>query len=342
MAKPARNLPARPQEIDLSGPERAITFLLSIGEERAARIVHHLDESEIRVLAEALENMNAVSTQQIESVFNEFNDSSDYYALALGSGAAVLRRMAAGVLGEEKANDLLVQEIEAPEPLHILNRIEAETLAGLLGKEHPQSLAALLAHADVGKAAAVLEYLTKDLQSDVLRRMASLEAIPHTTIEEAERALREELALVSEAKVAPINGVKRAAELMARLDAETSERLIEEIDGANEELALAIKRAIFTFEDLLRIPNRDLQTLLREVSSEQLRYALKTASPELKEHILSAMSRRAAEMLEDELAGMGPIKLAVVEEAQSAITEIALRLQQEGKIASVGGGEEMV
>lgn len=330
-------------EPELSGPERAITFLLSIGEERAAQIVSHLDEAEIRLLAEALEQMTAVSTNQVERVFHEFHDRSDDFALALGSGAAVLRRMAVGVLGAEKANDLLVREIEAPEPLHILNRIEAETLAGLLGKEHPQCLAALLAHADVTKAAAVLEYLPKDVQSDVLGRMASLEAIPNTTIEEAERALREELALVSEAKVAPIDGVKRAAELVSQLDSDTSDRLIEEIDDNNEELALAIKRAMFTFDDLIRINNRDLQNLLREVSSDQLRYALKTAKVELRDHILGAMSRRAAEMLEDEISGMGPVKLSTVREAQSAITEVALKLAQDGKITvEGGGGEEMV
>lgn len=342
MASPNKIARVR-QESTLSGPERAITFLLSIGEERASTIVSHLDEAEIRILAEALEQMEAVSTTQVEEVFHEFHDRSDDFALALGSGAAVLRRMAVGVLGEAKASDLLVREVEAPEPLHILNRIEAETLAGLLGKEHPQTLAALLAHADVTKAAAVLDYLAKDAQSDVLSRMASLEAIPNTTIEEAERSLREELAMVSEAKVAPIDGVKRAAELVSQLDSETSERLIEEIDDNNEELALAIKRAMFTFADLIRIGNRDMQNLLREVSSDQLRFALKTAKEDLRDHILGAMSRRAAEMLEDELAGMGPVKLSTVREAQSAITEVALKMAQDGKITvEGGGGEEMV
>jgi flagellar motor switch protein FliG len=331
------------RERKLKGPEKAIAFLLSIGEERAAKIVRFLDEGEIRVLAETLESMRSVSNSQIEQVYLDFGESSGDYALALGTGAKTLHRMAVDVLGPEKANDLLMREIEAPEPLHILNRIEAETLAGLLGKEHPQSLAALLAHADVGKAAAVLKYLSKDLQSDVVRRMASLEAIPHTTIEEAERALREELALVSEAKVAPIDGVKRAAELIAKLDSETSERLLEEIDQSNEELCLSIKRAMFTFEDLARVANRDMQTVLREVSSEQLKFAMKTATAELRQHILSAMSKRAAEMLADELAGMGPVKLSTVEEAQSAIVEVALKLQQEGKITVSGGsGEDMV
>ena len=327
----------------LSGPEKAVALLLSIGEEKASKIVQYLDEPEIRILAESLDSMKSVSTTQIEQVFLDFGYASDEFAIALGTGSKALHRMAVGVLGEEKANDLLLRDIEAPEPLHILNRIEAETLAGLLGKEHPQSLAALLAHADVDKASAVLQYLPKDLQSEVIRRMASLETIPHTTIEESERALREELALVSEAKVAKIDGVKRAAELVGKLSSELSERILEEIDEQQEELCLAIKRAMFTFEDLGGLDNRDMQTLLREISSEQLKFCMKTASPELREHILGAMSRRAAEMLRDDLDGMGPVKLSAVEEAQAAIVEIALKLQQDGKITvSTGGGENMV
>jgi len=225
----------------------------------------------------------------------------------------------------------------------VLSRIDPETLASLLGKEHAQSLAALLAHVEVDKAAAVLKHLPAHVQTEVVRRMASLESIPHTTIEEAERALREELALVSEAKVATIDGLKRAADLVSRLDGEIGEKLLDAIDRSNEELALAIKRSMFTFEDLLKIDNRDLQSVLKEVSSEQLRLALKSASPEMREHVLGAMSRRAAEMLMDDLESMGPVKLSIVEEAQSQIVEVALQLQSDGKITIAGaGGEEMV
>src|SRR5690606_11254007 len=223
-------------------------------------------------------------------------------------------------------------EIEAPQPLRVLSRIDPETLASLLGKEHAQSLAALLAHVEVDKAAAVLKYLPAHVQTEVVRRMASLESIPHTTIEEAERVLREELALVSEAKVATIDGLKRAADLVSRLDGEIGEKLLDSIDRTNEGLALAIKRSMFTFEDLLKVDNRDLQAVLKEVSSEQLRLALKSASPEMRDHVLGAMSRRAAEMLLDDLESMGPIKLSMVEDAQGQIVEVALQLQGDGKI----------
>jgi flagellar motor switch protein FliG len=196
---------------------------------------------------------------------------------------------------------------------------------------------------DVDKAASVLKHLPSDVQQEVVQRMASLESIPHTTIEEAERVLREELALVSEAKVATVDGLKRAADLVSRLDPEVGERLLDNIDRDHEELALAIKRSMFTFEDLLKVDNRDLQTVLKEVSTDQLRVALKTASPEMRDHVLGAMSRRAAEMLMDDLESMGPMKLSKVEEAQGEIVEAALKLQSEGKIAIAGaGGEEMV
>lgn len=332
-----------PAERALSGSEKAICLLLTLGEERAATVVRHLTEREIRRITESLEQMSSLSTSQATTVYAEFARATENHAFSLGSGENMMRRIATKVMGREKADDLLARQIESPKPLRLLNRIEPETLAGLLGKEHPQSLAALLAHADVDKSSAVLAYLPQDVQIEVVKRMATLESIPNSTIEEAERALREELALVSEAKVAPIDGVKRAADLVSRLDGALSERLLDEIDETSEELSLAIKRAMFTFEDLMNVDSRDMQTLLREVASEQLKFALKTASPELKEHVLGAMSRRAAEMLLDDLDGMGPVKLSTVEDAQNSVVEVALKLQTEGKITIAGAsGEEMV
>lgn len=330
-------------ERQLTGTEKSVVLLLSLGEDQAASILHYLDESNVRQLSECIEKMSAVSLGQAEAVFAAFDAEHRGNAIALGSGARRMRRIASRVLGQEKAEDLLAKEVEAPQPLRLLNRIDPETLASLLGKEHAQSLAALLAHVDVDKAAAVLGHLPQDVQVDVVRRMANLESIPHTTIQEAERALRDELALVSEAKVANVDGMKRAAELVSRLKGAIGEKLIEAIDEGDEELAVAIKRAMFTFEDLIKVESRDMQTVLKEVSTEQLRAALKTATPELRAHILGAMSRRAAEMLMDDLDSMGPVKLSAVEEAQSAVVEVALALQRDGKITIAGaGGEEMV
>ncbi len=332
-------MPERP----LTGTEKSVVLLLSLGEDQAANILQFLDESNVRQLSECIDKMTSVSLVQAEAVFAAFEGEHAANAIAIGSGARRMRRIASRVLGQEKAEDLLAREIEAPQPLRLLNRIDPETLASLLGKEHAQSLAALLAHVDVDKAAAVLGHLPTDVQVDVVRRMASLESIPHTTIQEAERALRDELALVSEAKVATIDGLKRAAELVSRLKGQIGEKLIEAIDDGDEELAVAIKRAMFTFEDLIKVDSRDMQTVLKEVSTDQLRGALKTATPELRAHILGAMSRRAAEMLMDDLDSMGPVKLSAVEEAQSAVVEIALSLQRDGKITIAGaGGEEMV
>lgn len=331
--------PERP----LTGVEKAVVLLLSLGEDRAADVLGFLDDVNVRQLSDAIDGMTSVSRAQADQVFEEFHIAHRTNAIAISSGARTMRRIASRVLGQEKADDLLAREIEAPQPLRVLNRIDPETLASLLGKEHTQSLAALLAHVDVDKAASVLSHLPSDTQADVVRRMASLESIPHTTIQEAEKALREELALVSEAKVATIDGLKRAADLVSRLEGDIGEKLLDTIDGDNEELALAIKRSMFTFEDLLKVDNRDLQTVLKEVSTDQLRMALKTASTEMRDHVLGAMSRRAAEMLMDDLESLGPVKLSVVEEAQGQVVEVALQLQTDGKITIAGaGGEEMV
>jgi len=327
----------------LNGTERSVVLLLSLGEDHAASVLRYLEESSVRQLSDCIEKMQAISRTQADAAFAAFDHEHRGNAIGLSAGARRMRRIASRVLGQEKAEDLLAREIEAPQPLRLLNRIDPETLASLLAKEHTQSLAALLAHVDVEKAAAVLGHLPQDVQVDVVRRMASLESIPHATIQEAERALRDELALVSEAKVSTVDGLKKAADLVSRLKGQIGEKLISAIDDSDEELAVAIKRAMFTFEDLLKVEARDMQTVLKEISTEQLRGALKTATPELRAHILGAMSRRAAEMLMDDLDSMGPVKLSVVEEAQSAVVEIALGLQRDGKITIAGaGGEELV
>lgn len=330
-------------ERKLTGSEKAVTLLLSLGEDSAAEVLSHLQESKIRALSLCIDEMDSVSRAQADGVYHEFHQIHLNNAIAVTSGARVMRRIASRALGAEKADDLLAREIEAPQPLRVLNRIDPETLANLLGKEHAQSLAALLAHVDMDKAAAVLKHLPPEVQAEVVQRMASLESIPQTTIMEAERALREELALVSEAKVAKIDGLKRAADLVSRLDGEIGERLLDSIDRDSEDLALAIKRSMFTFEDLLKVENRDLQSVLKEVSTDQLRMALKTASQEMRDHVFGAMSRRAAEMLMDDLEAMGPAKLSSVEESQGQIVEVAMQLQSDGKITIAGsGGEEMV
>ena len=327
----------------LSGPEKAVVLLLTMGEEQAGEVLKHLDESHVRAMSECLDRMSPVSQMQLEAVLREFEAEQANHAIAIGPGTRVMRRLAQKVLGQERAEDLLDPSMEPAAPLRLLNRVDPQTLANLLSKEHPQSLAALLAHVEVDHAAEVLANLPQELRVDVVRRMANLEAIPHTTIEEAEQALREELALVSDRNVAPVEGLKSAATLVGRLDDEIGEELLTAIHESDEDLAQAIKRSMFTFEDLLKIDNRDMQTLLKEISTEQLRFALKTATDELRDHVLGAMSRRAAEMLLDDLDGMGPVKLSAVEEAQSAVSEAAMRLQAEGKITIMGaGGEEMV
>ncbi len=332
-----------PVERALSGPEKAVVLLLSLGEERAAKVLEHLDPEHVERMSECIERMGPVSTGQLEVVLREYHARDTHYAITTRPGARLMRRLAHQVLGKERAGALLEGDATPAEPLRMLERIDPQVLANVLAKEHPQSLAALLAHVQPDHAAEVLRHLPEDLQVDVVRRMANLDTIPRATIEEAERLLREELALVAERPTATVEGLKTAATVVARLGEEVGEKLLAAVENDDGELAQAIRRSMFTFDDLLKIDNRDMQTLLKEITTEQLRYALKTATPELRDHVLSAMSRRAAEMLLDDLDGMGPVKLSAVEQAQAAIAEAALRLQAEGKITILGaGGEEMV
>ncbi len=333
----------RTVEPALSGVEKAVVFLLSLGEARAAKVLAHLEPAHVEAMSACLEKMGPVSTTQLEAVIREYDARDRHFALTTRPGARLLRRLAHQVLGQAPKTPMLDADDGPAEPLRLLGRIDPAVLANVLAKEHPQALAALLAHVEPDHAAEVLGHLPEDLQVEVVRRMANLDTIPRATIELAERLLREELALVAERSTAKVEGLKTAATVVGRLGDEVGEKILAAVEDSDGDLAQAIRRSMFTFEDLLKIDNRDMQTLLKEVTTEQLRFALKTATPELRDHVLSAMSRRAAEMLLDDLDGMGPVKLSAVEQAQAAIAEAALRLQSEGKITILGaGGEAMV
>ena len=327
-------------------PKKAVTLLLSLGEENAARVLHFLDERTVRALSDCIDSMESVSREQAEAVYSEFHSIHKNNAIPITSGARVMRRIARKVLGSDKADDLLAREIEAPQPLRVLNRIrpgDAGELAQQGARTEPRRVAGprRRRQGGVGSQAPAQRLV----QQEVVQRMASLEAIPHTTTRGGRAGAARRAGPGERGE-----GWRRSTASSARRRPGVAPRLRGRGAGCSTTSTAttsswrwAIKRSMFTFEDLLKVDNRDLQTVLKEVSTDQLRVALKTASPEMRDHVLGAMSRRAAEMLMDDLESMGPMKLSKVEEAQGEIVEAALKLQTEGKIAIAGaGGEEMV
>jgi len=318
-----------------------VIFLLSLDESLATQLLSQLDEGEIRKAKEILEKLGHVPPDSLKTVHDEFLVALERQSVVVRGGGDHFRRLTTRAFGPERAAKML--QDKKSDTSTALGRIDTITLAGFLGEEHPQTVAAILAHLEPERAAEVLGKLGEDLQRDVAGRMSALDSVPRSVLEEAERVLAAGLTPDREVHITAVDGVRRAAAILNRMSPDSSQALLQRLEEVDADQALAIKRAMFTFEDLCALDRRGMQSLLKEVATEQLVIALKTASDELKDKILSAMSKRAAETLKDDLATMGPVKLADVERAQQEIAEIALRLQSEGKLAiTSAGGEKYV
>jgi flagellar motor switch protein FliG len=281
--------------------------------------------------------MKSVPSNALHDVYAEFlNRSAEAVAIPKGS-AGFIRRITGTALGE-----LETQRMFEEKPQTSIDKVaaaEVDTLAGLLVNEDPQLTAALLSQLSAEKAAAILELLPESVRPVVLSRLGSMKEIPGHLVEEIAGALAAELPDPGSGGSIAVNGVAASAALVRQLSKETCEMLLSDVEAENELLAQEIRQAMYSFEDLRLVDPRSMRELLKAVPGDRLTLAVKTASPELSNHIFSGMSKRAAERVREDLELLGAVRLADVEAAQQEIVEIALRLAAEGTLTLGGGGK---
>ncbi len=318
--------------MELSGPEKAVLMLLSLDEATATPIIAELAEEDVKRLREAAGNMRAVPSDAFDSVYAEFvQQSSEVVAVPKG-GVRYLRRIAAGAFGESRAQQLFVDG--PPTALDRLAMADPVALASVLEREHPQLIAAVMSQLDTERAAELLEQLPEENRPVILERLGTMTDVPPSVLEEIAHALSAELPESSgNEQLLLVNGVARSAALVRKMGRDTGEALLTNLAEGNEELASEIRKAMYSFEDLLVLDARALRSLLEAVPVERLTLALKTASTEMKNHIFSSMSKRAAERIREDLELLGGVRLTEVDAAQSEIVEVALRLESEGAIS---------
>ncbi len=330
---------------DLNGPEKAALFLLAIEEDVAQKIIVHLDGEELRRLATSAEHLSQVAPEAIASAFEEFERKMGEHQLPRGAGA-YLKRLTASSLGDERARKLFEAPPPLPDPIETLRGARTTQLAELLQEEHPQVAAVVLSQLGREQASAVLKVLPQDKQVELLRRLSMLSEVPEQMVQVASEALAGALAsggTNTEGLRKAFNGVSFAAGLLNEMAPSDSESLLEKLQSLDDVLAPKVREAMFTFEDIGRVPTRQLQLLMREVQSDQLLIALKTATEDLREKFLSAVSSRAAAAMRDDLEALPPTRLSDVEKAQREIVDTALRLVAEGKLTLPGrGGDKLV
>ncbi|KAF1705061.1 MULTISPECIES: flagellar motor switch protein FliG [Pseudoxanthomonas] len=327
---------------DLNGVQRAAVLLLSLGEADAAEVLKHMSAKEVQKLGLAMATMSGVSREQVMRVMDDFTGALDKQT-SLGVGADdYIRNVLIQALGADKAGGLIDRILLGRNTtgLDTLKWMDARAIADLVRNEHPQIIAIVLSHLDGDHAADTLKLLPERTRADVLLRIATLDGIPPNALNELNEIMERQFAGAQNLKSSNIGGVKVAANILNYLETGQDQSILGAISQVDQELSNRIQDLMFVFDDLVELDDRELQSLLREVSGERLGIALRGADVKVREKITRNMSQRAAEILLEDMEARGPVRLSDVEAAQKEILTIVRRMADEGVIALNGGGSE--
>ena len=329
---------------ELSGVQRAAIFLLGVGEEGAAEIMKHMEPKEVQSVGEAMAGLSDISNEQIAAVVQEFTEKvSQVNPIGIGTGDFT-RRVMVQALGENKARSMLskVMQGNSSKGLDALKWMDARSVAGLIGEEHPQIIAIVLVSLEGEHASQVLSLLPADIRADVMLRIARLDLIDPSALQELDQVLETQLGKSQKFPPTSVAGMTTAAAIMNNLDSSIEAELMESMKEVDDDLSEKIKDMMFVFDNLLDVDDKGMQRLIREISVDSLVIALKGVDDRVKDKFFNNMSSRAADMLKEDLEAKGPIKLSEVEEAQKEILNITLRLADDGEISLGRGGGDFV
>ena len=318
---------------DLTGAQKGLLFILSLDEAVASRVLSNLSEEEVRLLRRATDEIREVSPLVVQAVHREFTARAQQGpSPTLKGSSAYLRKIASKAFGDARVAVLWDDRRRKKEQRPALDKFDAATIYALLEEEQPQTVAVVLSQIEPTKAADIMRRMPVERQAQIVYRIAKLQVVQDDVIREIQAQFEEEAENIGDVEDRPLGGVDVASQLVKKLGNENSQAVISEVASTDANIAESLRKALFTFEDLLRVDQRGMQALLKAVSTDQLIVALKTASVELREKVLGNLSSRAASMLREELDMLGPVRISDVEAAQAAIVETCLTLEQEGKI----------
>ncbi len=328
--------------MDEEGLNNAAIFLMSLGEEEAAEVFKHLSPKEVQKLGETIAHMRSVSREKVDEVVNKFSDAAAAQSLLVSDTGNYVRSVLKRALGEDKAGLLIDRILQGGDVSGIesLKWMDPLSVAELLRNEHPQIVAAILVHLDHEQSAAVIKQFTERQRSEVMLRVATLEGVQPMALKDLNEVLFKVLAGGDKIRKTSLGGVKTAAEIINLLGSNIDTAVLESIRAHDPDLAQKIMDKMFVFDDVAKLDNSAIQTVLKEIASETLIVALKGAAPELRDKFLSNMSSRAAEALREDLESRGPMRLSEVEAQQKEILKTVRRLSDEGQIVIGGGGDD--
>lgn len=332
-------------EKKIDGKRKAAILMVALGPEKAAQVMKHLDEDVVEQIVVEIAGIGKVSPEERKQVLEEFVSLVKAKEMIAEGGLEYARKVLEKAFGPERARKIierLMANLQV-KPFSFIRNADPIQLVNFLQNEHPQTIAVVLSYLEPTLAAQILGALPDNLQVEVLKRVALLERTSPEIVREIEKNLEKKLAGFVSQTYSKVGGIDTAAEIMNNMDRSTEKKIMDRMMQESPELAEEIRRRMFVFEDILKLDDRSVQLVLREVDMRDLALALKGASDELKEKIMKNMSKRAAALLKDEMEYMGPVRLKDVEEAQQKIINVIRRLEEAGEIVIArGGGEELI
>ena len=326
----------------LEGVEKAAILLLSLSEEDAAQILKHLEPKQVQKLGGEMAKIEDMTQPKITAVHKHFIEEIQNYSTIGFQSQDFVKRALTAALGEDKAANLIDQILmgSGAKGLDSLKWMDSKQVASIIRNEPPQIQTIVLSYLEPEQSAEILSQFPEKVRLDLLMRIANLEEVQPAALQELNEIMEKQFAGQAGTQAAKMGGLKSAADIMNYLDTSIEGQLMDAIREQDEEMSQQIQDLMFVFDNLIDVDERGIQAILREVNQDSLLKAIKGADEELKNKITGNMSKRAAEMLLDDLEALGPVRLSEVETAQKEILSVARRLADSGEIMLGGGGGE--
>ena len=331
---------------DLNGVRKAAVLLLSLSQDEASEVLRRLPPESVEEVSREIASLGEIAVATRSSVFGEFYNLALANSYLTEGGLEYAKSLLRKSLNEDDAARIIKQVTQQVQttPFSFLQKAESENLLTFIQDEHPQTIALILAHLPSQKASEILVGLPGQKQVEVVKRIANMEQTSPEVIKEVERGLEHRLSDIVSQTFEKAGGIDTVAEILNLADRSTEKGIMEGLEAEDPDLVEQIRRLMFVFEDILLVNDKGIQSVLKEVENDELALALKTASQELKDKIFKNMSERAAQLIQEDMQYMGPVRVSDVESAQQKIVDVVRRLEDAGEIiiAGRGGEKEMV
>jgi flagellar motor switch protein FliG len=331
-------------KLDLTGRQKSAIFLVTLGSEISSEIFKHLREDEIEALTFEIARLDSVDSEQRDAVLLEFRDLMMAQEFITTGGIDYARELLEKSLGNQKAVDIINRLTSSLQtrPFDFIRRTDPAHLMNFIQQEHPQTIALILAYLEPQKASVILSQLPSEIQSDIAKRIATMDRTSPDVLREVERVLEKKLSTLSSEDYTAAGGVDSIVDILNMVDRTTERQIIETLEEDDPELAEEIKKRMFVFEDIVMLDDKAIQKVLREVDTAELSKALKSVDSEVQDKIYRNMSKRAASLLKEDMEFMGPTRRKDVEESQQKIVAVIRKLEEAGEVVIARSGEEDV